>query len=207
MSPRSSFHDWKEVVRDFFTGDGGRYEEMEQEMEKTILQRGEFVLVSGVQRADFIAASENEDFARRWEWRLGNCSIPGVGDVVVMKMPSAAHETALRALDRAVTLSVSAPSSEIASHLIPTGSTRFTDESRSSEPHGGFRPVNAPANEANQGAPPIKSCTAPSVQYEHITPIFFQSSQRWCLRLLTPSFGPTSTRKFSSGFVLSRCGM
>ena len=135
--------------------------------EKTLLLKyGELTLARNISRSDFLRACDlSDDFARGMEFRSKIGEPSDVGDIVVTSFPFAPHESATRALDRGMISFIdrNTPNLAISTELQPTGSTRYTDATRSAEADGGWRPKGAQSNAAGQGSDRTKDITHPAL--------------------------------------------
>ena len=145
MDPKCPWNrQWKGIVRKF-------WEKPLCELdEKALLNEGELTLTRGVSRKQFLDSFKNEDddFARGMEWRAVGDTDSELGDIVIIRLPNAPHESAAAALVTAVNeyIVLKTPSPSIRRSIVPTGATRCTGGARSSESDGGFAPIDSPIN-------------------------------------------------------------
>ena len=115
---------WKHIVRNIWN------KPLNEREIDTLLSEGELTLVCDVNRVQFLASfdDEDDDFTRGMEWRAVGDAHHEIGDIVLIRLPVAPHETAAGALTRAVTRSIDritlSPSIGLA--IVSTGATRYT---------------------------------------------------------------------------------
>jgi hypothetical protein len=135
---------WKKDVRNLWKKPLGVQEE------KELLTEGELTLARNVNRKEFLDSfdHEDDDFARGIEWRAVDDTDSDVGDIILIRIPNAPHERTAAALIQAVQsfIARNTPNLSIAGAIMPTGSTRCSGGSRSSESDGGFCPEARPGN-------------------------------------------------------------